>query len=42
MKQKLGGWVWHRPWDGETTTPHIACHRSQPELMQGVHRGAEK
>lgn len=33
LKEKLGGWVWHRKWDGNTTTPHIACHRSQPKIM---------
>lgn len=34
MKQKLGGWVWHRSWDGQTTTPHISCTRSQPKVMR--------
>lgn len=34
MKDKLGGWVWHRPWDGKTTTPHIHCTRTQPKVMQ--------
>lgn len=33
MKNKLGGWIWHRPWDGKTTTPHIKCHRTQPKVM---------
>lgn len=34
MKSKLGGWIWHRAWDGKTTTPHITCVRSQPKVMQ--------
>lgn len=33
MKEKLGGWIWHRKWDGATTTPHITCNRSQPSAM---------
>lgn len=33
MKNKLGGWIWHRPWDGKTTTPHIKCNRTQPKVM---------
>ena len=34
MRQKLGGWVWHRAWDGKQTTPHINCCRPQPRLMK--------
>lgn len=34
MKAKLGGWIWHRPWDGKNTTPHINCVRTQPKVMQ--------
>lgn len=34
MKEKLGGWIWHRAWDGQTTTPHITCIRTQPKVMQ--------
>jgi glycosyltransferase involved in cell wall biosynthesis len=33
MKEKLGGWIWHRQWDGKTTTPHIKCTRTQPKIM---------
>lgn len=33
MKSKLGGWIWHRPWDGKTTTPHINTVRTQPKVM---------
>ncbi len=33
MKEKLGGWIWHRQWDGVTTTPHITCSRTQPKVM---------
>jgi glycosyltransferase involved in cell wall biosynthesis len=34
MKSLLGGWIWHRKWDGVTKTPHIMCHRTQPGSMQ--------
>jgi glycosyltransferase involved in cell wall biosynthesis len=33
MKELLGGWIWHRAWDGKTTTPHIKCNRTQPKVM---------
>jgi glycosyltransferase involved in cell wall biosynthesis len=33
MKQLLGGWIWHRAWDGVQTTPHITCNRTQPKVM---------
>ena len=31
---KIGGWIWHRKWDGKTITPHINCVRTQPKVMQ--------
>ena len=34
MKAKLGGWIWHRPWDGKATTPHVTIHKSPPRIMQ--------
>jgi glycosyltransferase involved in cell wall biosynthesis len=34
MKVKLGGWIWHQPWDGQVRTPHVVCHRKQPKVMQ--------
>lgn len=34
MKEKLGGWIWHRKWDGLVTTPAIQCNRIQPEAMR--------
>lgn len=34
MKEKLGGWIWHKPWDGKATTPHVTIHKSQPKVMQ--------
>jgi len=34
MKERLGGWIWHKKWDGEMITPHIACVRSQPNIME--------
>ncbi len=33
LKTKLGGWIWHRKWDGTTTTPHLTINRSQPKIM---------
>lgn len=33
MREKLGGWIWHRPWDGQAITPHIQCVRTQPRVM---------
>lgn len=33
MKDKLGGWIWHRAWDGKQTTPHIKTIRTQPKVM---------
>lgn len=33
MKDKLGGWIWHKKWDSQATTPHITCIRTQPEVM---------
>jgi glycosyltransferase involved in cell wall biosynthesis len=33
MKEKLGGWIWHRKWDGEARTPHISCVRNEPKIM---------
>jgi glycosyltransferase involved in cell wall biosynthesis len=34
LADKLGGWVWHRKWNGKTRTPNIAIRRSQPRIMQ--------
>lgn len=36
MADKLGGWIWHRKWDGETRTDHIRVARSQPKFMSEV------
>lgn len=33
MKERLGGWIWHRPWDGRQRTPHVRCTRAQPKVM---------
>lgn len=33
MKEKLGGWIWHRKWNGRSETPHIRCARTQPKVM---------
>jgi len=33
LKNKLGGWIWHRKWDGTTTTPHLTINRTQPKVM---------
>ena len=33
MKNKLGGWIWHKKWNGKDTTEHITCEKSMPEVM---------
>lgn len=33
LREKLGGWVWHKKWDGTSRTPHITVSRAQPKLM---------
>ena len=35
LKEKLGGWIWHRKWDGKTLTPHLKINRTQPKIMLG-------
>lgn len=30
--KKIGGWIWHRKWDG-SQTPHIQCKRKEPKSM---------
>jgi hypothetical protein len=34
MKEYLGGWIWHRKWDGKTTTDHITVNKTQPSVMR--------
>jgi len=34
MKEKLGGWIWHKPWDGKAMTPHVTIHKTPPRIMQ--------
>jgi glycosyltransferase involved in cell wall biosynthesis len=34
MSNKLGGWIWHRKWDGKQETPHIRCARPEPKVMK--------
>ena len=36
MKEKLGGWIWHRKWDGEQRTGHIRIAKTQPKIMNEV------
>jgi glycosyltransferase involved in cell wall biosynthesis len=36
MQEKLGGWIWHQKWDGETRTGHIRIARTQPKVMSEV------
>lgn len=31
--KNIGGWIWHRKWDG-TKTPHITITKDQPKLMK--------
>ena len=33
FSEKLGGWVWHQKWDGNTKTHHIVVNKSQPKIM---------
>ncbi len=33
MKEKLGGWIWHRKWDGVTTTGYVTVAKTQPSIM---------
>jgi glycosyltransferase involved in cell wall biosynthesis len=33
LKNKLGGWIWNRKWDGTTITPHLTINRTQPQIM---------
>lgn len=33
LSAKLGGWIWHKKWDGLTTTPHLTINRTQPSIM---------
>jgi glycosyltransferase involved in cell wall biosynthesis len=34
FKSVLGGWIWHRKWDGKTRTPHITINRTEPASMR--------
>jgi len=36
MESILGGWVWHRPWDGITPTPSLKPGREQPGCMKEI------
>lgn len=33
LSEKLGGWIWHKKWDGQTKTHHIIVNKSQPKIM---------
>ena len=33
LAEKLGGWIWHKKWDGKTMTPHLTINRKQPKRM---------
>jgi glycosyltransferase involved in cell wall biosynthesis len=33
FSDKLGGWIWHRKWDGATITHSVNIKRSQPKIM---------
>jgi glycosyltransferase involved in cell wall biosynthesis len=35
LAQELGGWIWHKKWDGKTKTHHIKVNKTQPKLMLG-------
>lgn len=32
LAENIGGWIWHRKWDG-TKTHHITVNKSQPKIM---------
>jgi glycosyltransferase involved in cell wall biosynthesis len=36
LKEKTGGWIWHKKWDG-SSTPSIRCNRSEPKIMSGYY-----
>lgn len=31
--KNIGGWIWHRKWDGKAVTPHMQVQRTQPKIM---------
>lgn len=33
FKENLGGWIWHKKWDGKTKTPHLFIKKEQPKIM---------
>ena len=33
--KQIGGWIWHKPWDG-TNTPKITCNRMIPNCIVGA------
>ena len=33
LATKLGGWIWHKKWDGITQTHAITVHKNQPKIM---------
>lgn len=34
LTEKLGGWIWHQKWDGETITPHVKLNKQIPAVMK--------
>lgn len=33
LREKTGGWIFHKPWDG-STTPHVKILRNPPDIMK--------
>jgi len=33
LSSELGGWIWHKKWDGKTKTHHITVNKGQPKIM---------
>jgi glycosyltransferase involved in cell wall biosynthesis len=33
LATNLGGWIWHKKWDGKTKTHHVKIKKSQPKIM---------
>lgn len=34
LEEKTNGHIFHSPWDGKTSTPHVTIHRSHPSFIQ--------
>lgn len=39
LKDRTGGWIWHKKWDHKVTTPHMSVNRRPPMLMHKDENG---